>query len=373
MVVKGQMQEQPGNLKKEYFRVAPGVWGMKIVFVNIYMIASEDGSWVLVDAGLKGSAGSIKTMAEDLFGPGAKPKAIVLTHGHFDHTGALQDLLKDWDVVVYAHSLEAPYLNGMSSYPPPDPTVGGGMMSYLSWLYPKKPINLGARLHLRTEEQGIPVLPDWRMIHTPGHTPGHISLFRERDRILIAGDAFVTTDQASAFSTLTQKYELCGPPPYFTSDWIAARNSVRKLDALEPEVAATGHGKPMHGAGMRVKLHQLALNFQEMAVPDHGRYVNNPARADETGVTYLPPRTGMVKFVAAAAGVVMLAAGMVVGIVQLVKHRRAIGNFFRRNMGRPASRAAKMIAEKAGKGTRAAKEMAKTRTAYGGRKAKGSR
>ena len=55
--------------EKFYFQVAPGVWGMKDIFVNMYMIQdSESGKWVLVDAGLKTSAGKIKKMAADLFG-----------------------------------------------------------------------------------------------------------------------------------------------------------------------------------------------------------------------------------------------------------------------------------------------------------------
>src|SRR5689334_4733269 len=122
------------------YHVAPGVTGLKIVFVNVYL-ASEPGSnsWVLIDTGLKGSAGRIKKAAEAQFGAGSRPEAILLTHGHFDHIGALYDLAEEWDVPVYAHLMEMPYLTGLSSYPPPDPTVGGGAMAFLSWMYPKGP------------------------------------------------------------------------------------------------------------------------------------------------------------------------------------------------------------------------------------------
>ena len=77
----------------EYYKVAPGVWGMKIHFVNVYIIAAGDNegnNWVLVDAGLKGSADKIKRMAEDIFGEDTQPSAIILTHGHFDHVGGLE-------------------------------------------------------------------------------------------------------------------------------------------------------------------------------------------------------------------------------------------------------------------------------------------
>src|ERR1700710_183150 len=76
----------------------------------------------------------------------ALPSAIVLTHGHFDHVGPLETLAKEWDVPIYAHKLEHPYLNGTKSYPPPDPTVGGGLMSLLSPLYPRKPGDVSERL-----------------------------------------------------------------------------------------------------------------------------------------------------------------------------------------------------------------------------------
>jgi len=120
----------PSNL----FTVAPGVWGRKDVFVNFYMVQDqEDDKWVLVDSGLKWSASKIKEMATHLFGAGSTPKAIILTHGHFDHTGSVEKLAEEWDVPVYAHHLEIPYITGESNYPPADPTVGGGLMATMSF------------------------------------------------------------------------------------------------------------------------------------------------------------------------------------------------------------------------------------------------
>src|SRR4051812_29789160 len=62
----------------------------------------------------------------------------------------------------------------------------------------------------------VPALPSWRAIHTPGHAPGHVSLFRESDRLLLAGDAFVTTKQESAVAALLKPRVIHGPPAYFT-------------------------------------------------------------------------------------------------------------------------------------------------------------
>ena len=61
---------------------------------------------------------------------------------------------------------------------------------------------------------------------------------------------------------------------YFTPDWESARASVEKLASLEPELAVTGHGRAMQGEEMRLALHALARDFNEVAVPEHGRYVS---------------------------------------------------------------------------------------------------
>jgi glyoxylase-like metal-dependent hydrolase (beta-lactamase superfamily II) len=279
------------NNNKFYFNVAKQVWGMKDIFVNIYMIQNEDEkSWVLVDAGLKTSAGKIKRMAASLFGENNKPKCIVLTHGHFDHVGSLRKLADEWDVPVYAHYLELPYLTGRSAYPPPDPSVGGGLMAWMSFTYPSSPIDMQTKVYALPEDGSVPCLKGWSYVHTPGHAPGHISLFREEDKTLIAGDAFVTTNQQSAVAVMLQTKKMQGPPTYFTYDWEAASESVKKLMVLAPEVVATGHGRPMYGAEMRNELLTLHTNFEKVAVPSHGRYVDEPAVTDANGLLYVPPK-----------------------------------------------------------------------------------
>jgi glyoxylase-like metal-dependent hydrolase (beta-lactamase superfamily II) len=277
------------NIYTKFFNVAPGVWGLKDVFVNIYMILNPfDGNWVLVDTGLKWSAPKIRKMATQLFGEGTLPSSIILTHGHFDHVGAIQKLLEEWNVPVFAHQLEVPFLTGRSSYPPPDPGVGGGLMALMSWSYPSSSINISNSLNTLPENGRVPGLPEWKYIHTPGHAPGHISLFRETDKVLIAGDAFVTSKAESAISILLQTKKLSGPPKYFTYDWGLAKESVKNLMELEPEIVAAGHGAPMHGNELRKSLHYLSDHFYRIAVPAHGRYVNSAAITNANGVIYTP-------------------------------------------------------------------------------------
>jgi glyoxylase-like metal-dependent hydrolase (beta-lactamase superfamily II) len=256
--------------------IAAGLVGLRILMVNVFAVAGEAG-WTLVDAGLNGSAGRIHRWATKHFGD-APPNAIVLTHAHFDHVGAVDDLIESWDVPVYVHPEEFPYVTGVHSYPSPDPSVGGGLMARMAALYPRSPIDLGTRVKILPSDGTIPVLPGWRWIHTPGHTAGHVSLFRDADRALIVGDAFCTTKQESFLAVATQRPELHGPPSYFTTDWDAARDSVRRLASLHPGFIAPGHGQPMAGDQTLRALTELAGRFDELARPERGRYVEHPRR-----------------------------------------------------------------------------------------------
>jgi glyoxylase-like metal-dependent hydrolase (beta-lactamase superfamily II) len=242
--------------------------------VNISLVGTAE-DWVLVDTGMPQSAKRILKLVEDRFGAESIPKAIILTHGHFDHVGAVVDLVESWNVLVYAHELEIPYLTGQASYPEPDGSVEGGIIAKLSPFFPNEPINLGSHVNRLPSDGSIPGMPGWRWIHTPGHTPGHVSLFRDKDRALIAGDAIVTVEQDSLYKVLTQKKKLTGPPVYFTTDWHAAEQSVKKLEALKPSVVISGHGVPMSGDELTSGLLLLAADFKKIAVPDHGRYVDN--------------------------------------------------------------------------------------------------
>jgi glyoxylase-like metal-dependent hydrolase (beta-lactamase superfamily II) len=279
--------ERDGGLRE----VAPDLAYLRTVMVNVIFFGlpgAGDRGWVLVDAGVMGAKGAIEQAAAKRFGEGARPAAIILTHGHFDHVGALQDLAETWDAPVFAHRLEHPYLNGEAAYPDGDPSVGGGLMASLSGLLPTKPVDVSERLQALPEDGTVPFMPGWTWLHTPGHCPGHVSFWRAEDRALIAGDAVVTTAAESAYATAFQTPELHGPPKYFTIDWVKSRSSVEAIAALRPNLLIAGHGRAMEGPEMTEALETLAKDFDRIAVPPEGRYVTRPATAED-GSAYVMP------------------------------------------------------------------------------------
>lgn len=243
--------------------------------VNVIFVGNKNTkNWILIDTGMPKSYKNVIEVAEKRFGKGSKPSAILLTHGHFDHVGGIVDLIKEWNVPVFAHPLEMPFLTGKEKYPEPDPTVEGGMLAKISSVYPNDPIDISEVIQELPEDHSVPFLQDWKWIHTPGHSAGHVSFFRAKDKSLIVGDAFITVRQDSFYRVLVQKQELNGPPRYLTPDWKAAKASVEKLEALKPEVAVAGHGPFMRGEDLRQGLEDLVFHFEEKAVPDYGKYVN---------------------------------------------------------------------------------------------------
>jgi glyoxylase-like metal-dependent hydrolase (beta-lactamase superfamily II) len=317
--------------------VAPGIARLAQSIVNLYFLGPRHAAtheWLLVDCGLPGSAEQIARAAAARFGRDSRPYAILLTHGHFDHVGGLPDLAMRWNVPVYAHEMELPYLTGRSEYPPPDPTVGGGAMSILSRFYPRGPIDLGRRALPLPADQRVPGMPQWRWIPTPGHTPGHVSFFRESDGVLLAGDAFVTTKQESVIEALLQQPLVWRPPAYYTCDWQAARDSIERLAELHPQIAATGHGRPMQGEELQRGLSRLLGNWHAI-VPQYGRYREEPAVADASGVRQLPP-PAFDWYLAAGLGAVAASAGTLAWYLSRETRHRSVSSSLRSSARRTA-------------------------------------
>jgi len=235
---------------------------------DIYFVRSES-SWALIDAGWAKDGPSIKKDAEFVFGADTRPASILLTHFHPDHAGSALGLARLWDCPVYLHPDELPLATGdfaaiTKSAGPLDRWVVLPLMRAMGRRRREAMLarsSLGDVSRPFEPGAGVPGLAGWECIHTPGHTPGHVSFFRASDRVLITGDAVVTLKVNSFAGLLLGREGLSGPPRYTSWSWRAAKQSVAKLAGLEPNVLAGGHGTPMTGPGTARALRAFADRF----------------------------------------------------------------------------------------------------------------
>jgi len=238
---------------------------------NVYFVRSGS-SWVLIDAASANCGTLIRKTAESLFGANTRPVSILLTHDHPDHAGSALELARMWGCPVYVHPDELPLaaigdLSTVEKYANP---LDRWIILPLLRLMPRRRVeSMLSKASLKEVAQAfdpggtVPGLPDWRCIHTPGHTPGHVAFFRTSDRVLITGDALVTVDLNSFWGFLLwalrqNRQRVSGPPWYSTWNRRAAKESVAALARLEPRVLAPGHGVPMTGKGTARELHAFA-------------------------------------------------------------------------------------------------------------------
>jgi deazaflavin-dependent oxidoreductase (nitroreductase family) len=208
-----------------------------------------------VDAGWSGDQARIASPAVELCGSGDLPSLILLTHVHPDHAGSARALARAWAARVLVHPAELPIAHGdfaamAASAGPLDRWV---VLPLMRAAGQRRRDALIARSSLGDVASGVEPdgaiagLPDWRWIHSPGHTPGHVSLFRAQDRVLLSGDALLTVRVNSPSGVLLGSPGLSGPPRYTTWSWPRAIESIAGLAALEPRVVGPGHGLPAAG------------------------------------------------------------------------------------------------------------------------------
>ncbi len=256
--------------------VVPDVYVFTDQIVNVIFIGIPgNDEFIIVDAGMPKRGDKIIEAAKERFGPDAKPSAIILTHGHFDHVGSIIELIEEWQVPVYIHKKELPYVTGRKAYPEPDYKANGGMVVKVSKAFPTDPIDLEDKVSTLPLDGTVPFLPEFRWLPVPGHTEGQVALFRESDRLIIAADAFVTTKQESLYAVFTQKEEVNGPPRYLTPDWDTAKESLRKIVELDPYYGITGHGEPMSGEPLKEGLLHVLNNWEDVAMPNKGKFVDD--------------------------------------------------------------------------------------------------
>lgn len=241
---------------------------------NVYFVQTE-ASWVLIDAASENCGRLIQKSAESLFGANTPPVSILLTHDHPDHAGSARELARIWGCPVYVHPDELPLtaigdISTVEKYANP---LDRRIILPLLRLMPRQRVeSILSKSSLKGVVQGfdpddtVPGLEDWECIPTPGHTPGHVALFRPGDRVLITGDAIVTADLNSfpgflLWSLRVKRQGISGPPWYSTWNKEAAKRSVAVLAGLKPRVLASGHGAPMSGDSVAVELSAFADHF----------------------------------------------------------------------------------------------------------------
>jgi glyoxylase-like metal-dependent hydrolase (beta-lactamase superfamily II) len=258
--------------------ITPGVYWMEmgkgINRSNVYFVQSGS-SWVLIDAASANCGRLIRKTAESLFGANTPPASILLTHDHPDHAGSVLELVRMWDCPVYVHPGELPLaaigdLSTIQRYANP---LDRWIILPLLRAMPRRRVeSILSKASLKDMVRAfdpcaaVPGLPDWECIPTPGHTPGHVAFFLNRDRALITGDAILTADLNSLWGFLLWSLRLnqqrvSGPPWYSTWRWLAAKESVAVLARLEPRVLACGHGIPMTGDRTARELRAFADHF----------------------------------------------------------------------------------------------------------------
>jgi hydroxyacylglutathione hydrolase len=192
--------------------------------INVYLMGD-----VLVDAGSRHAAKRILRQLN-----GRTLATHVVTHAHADHQGSSHAVCEALRVPLWCGELDAEAIEDgrirdrMPSHP---------INSLIGMAFPGPPHPVARRLREGDEVAGF------RVLDTPGHSAGHISLWREADRTLICGDVFTNIDTITGVPGLHQ------PKRCFTPDSARNRESMRRLAALEPELVCFGHGRPLRNPG----------------------------------------------------------------------------------------------------------------------------
>jgi glyoxylase-like metal-dependent hydrolase (beta-lactamase superfamily II) len=191
--------------------------------VNAYLVGDT-----LVDAGYGWQAGRVLEQVR-----GRVVAQHVLTHAHVDHAGGTRRVLDALHVPVRAGTLDLPVMvSGQPELEVPGP------LRPLARRYARfEPVPEAAPLRA-----GDLVGPGFEVLDTPGHSAGHVSLWRARDGVLICGDVVNSMDLKTTIPGLRE------PPAIFTPDPVRNRQSIRRLADLEPRLVLVGHGPPVTNA-----------------------------------------------------------------------------------------------------------------------------
>src|SRR5215213_2506974 len=217
-------------------RIADGVYVLPIPrgsrgadgFLNLTLILDEQNGNTLVDAGLPGQAEAISAALVEA-GIGVRDlRRIIFTHQDLDHVGSGAALVRQSGATVLAHPADAPHIDGSLRPLKPSPEMLEQRPQMREALERLEPVGVDERVE---DSALLDLAGGTKVIFTPGHTPGHISLYLERSKVLIAGDT-LTAERGS----------LNGPNPSMTLEMSTAIQSIRSLADLEIDTIVCYHG-----------------------------------------------------------------------------------------------------------------------------------
>lgn len=226
--------------------IIPNVYQITHRSTNIILIAEEE--LTLVDTGFRGSHSRIISFIQSLGRSVEDISLIIITHNHLDHAGSLAELKKLTKAKVAAHKADISDSENQLPYPkiarrllhiPP--------FSILRPLVYAKPSDVDIQLE---GGEVLSPLGGLQVIHTPGHTPGSISLFSPQKKLLIVGDALNNRRQ-----------NLRLPPKFVSTDLTQAVDSVKRIAQLDFDILCFGHGKPLT-KDASTKVHDLIKKRQ---------------------------------------------------------------------------------------------------------------
>ena len=237
VVRSGAWLGQPPFISFCMKQITSHLYQISLGAVNAFVI--EDDGLTLVDTGLPGSTDKIFAALHKAGKNPAAIKRIILTHLHTDHAGSAADIKQRVNARVYAHRDDARLLEqGVSGRPM---TLTPGLTNkFIYQLFIKsagnavRPVAVEEKLR---DGDVLPLLGGIQVIHTPGHSAGHIALLLQSEGVLIAADLCAHV-LGLAYSTL---YE----------DRALGQQSILKAAALPFDTAIFGHGGPLHGEANR--------------------------------------------------------------------------------------------------------------------------
>lgn len=214
---------------------APKVHFVPDVIANPYLIV-EDSGITLIDTGLPGSHKKILKYLADRGYPASRLTRIVLTHSDIDHVGGLAALKRASGARLYASAIEAEAIaqGKPSRQIRPAKLRRRVFMALLGRFFRAAPVTVD---EIVSEGQVLDVLGGLHVLETPGHTPGHISLFAPAAGVLFVGDSIVSREGG-----------LVGSVPANTWDPGKAADSVRRQSKLGARIVCSGHGPVVQDA-----------------------------------------------------------------------------------------------------------------------------